>query len=176
MTRDELITNNLPLVQRVVSSMLHHSGAYRVDREELAADGVVGLIQAADRFDPARGQVFSTFAWPRIAGAIKDGLRRNDPLTRSARHAVQAGEQPNARHVPVTERTRVAEAPDSHAALDVRRAVARLDPTSRQLLHRSYWRDQPLRVPNYSNAWASMCHTKALRRLKADLAGYEEVA
>jgi len=48
----------------------------RVDVEDLAGYGQIGLAQAANTFDPDRGVKFSTFAYYRIRGAIHDGLTR----------------------------------------------------------------------------------------------------
>jgi RNA polymerase sigma factor FliA len=46
-----------------------------VELSDLVAYGEVGLVEAAERFDPRRGVAFSTFAHYRIKGAIYDGLR-----------------------------------------------------------------------------------------------------
>ncbi len=46
------------------------------DLEELIAAGQVGLVEAANRYDPAHGVAFQTFAYYRIRGAIFDGLRK----------------------------------------------------------------------------------------------------
>lgn len=46
-----------------------------IELSDLVAYGEVGLIEAAERFDPRRGVAFSTFAHYRIKGAIYDGLR-----------------------------------------------------------------------------------------------------
>lgn len=47
-----------------------------VDVEDLKSAAYLGLSEAASRFDPDYGVVFSTFAYPRIFGAIQDHLRR----------------------------------------------------------------------------------------------------
>src|SRR6185295_12275634 len=47
--------------------------------------GSFGLIQAADSFDAARGLSFSTYAVPRIRGAILDELRKQDHVPRNVR-------------------------------------------------------------------------------------------
>jgi RNA polymerase sigma factor for flagellar operon FliA len=51
-----------------------------IDLENLEAAGVLGLVEAANRFEPRRGVRFETFAYSRIRGAILDELRRNCPL------------------------------------------------------------------------------------------------
>jgi RNA polymerase sigma factor for flagellar operon FliA len=55
-----------------------------VDLNELVAYGEVGLVEAAERFDPRRGVAFPTFAHYRIKGAIHDGLREMGYYSRSA--------------------------------------------------------------------------------------------
>jgi RNA polymerase sigma factor for flagellar operon FliA len=47
-----------------------------VDMQELIASGEMGLVQAAERYDPTQGVAFQTFAYYRIRGAIYDGLRK----------------------------------------------------------------------------------------------------
>jgi RNA polymerase sigma factor for flagellar operon FliA len=56
----------------------------RVQLNDLVAYGELGLIEAADRYDPLRGASFTTFAYYRIRGAIYDGLREMGFLTRGA--------------------------------------------------------------------------------------------
>lgn len=77
--RDELILTHLGLVRHVVGKLLAHLPA-GVDQENLESAGVLGLVEAAARFDPERGIRFETFAYTRIRGAVLDELRRNSPL------------------------------------------------------------------------------------------------
>ena len=51
---------------------------------EAISSGYIGLSQAIDRFEPARGLSFSTFAYPRIRGAVLDEVRRQSPRSRPA--------------------------------------------------------------------------------------------
>lgn len=46
-----------------------------IDVEELQSAAYLGLVEAASRYDESRGTTFSTFAFPRINGAINDHLR-----------------------------------------------------------------------------------------------------
>ena len=84
LTRDELVVSHLPLVKfivdRIASSLPPH-----LDRDDLRSAAVLGLISAAERFDPTRGVQFKTFAEQRIRGTIMDELRAQDWLTRSLR-------------------------------------------------------------------------------------------
>jgi RNA polymerase sigma factor for flagellar operon FliA len=64
-----------------------------LQEEDLIGYGVLGLIEAIDRFDPGRGIKFETFAISRIRGHILDSLRQLDLLPRSARRQVKEIEQ-----------------------------------------------------------------------------------
>lgn len=77
--RDELILAHLPLVKHVIGRLIGGlpSG---IDVENLESAGVLGLVEAAAKFDPTRNAQFKTFAYMRIRGAILDELRRNSPL------------------------------------------------------------------------------------------------
>jgi RNA polymerase sigma factor for flagellar operon FliA len=74
-----LILGHLWLVRHVIGR-LFPSPAPGVDVENLESAGTLGLVQAADKFDPTRGVQFKTYAYTRIRGAILDELRRNCPL------------------------------------------------------------------------------------------------
>ena len=60
------------------------------DREDLIAWGLVGLVQAAQRYRPTEGASFGGYAARRVRGQVLDALRARDPLTRSARRAYRA--------------------------------------------------------------------------------------
>src|SRR5919106_5937547 len=60
------------LARRVAATMPHS-----IDIGDLVQDGVIGLIDAAHRFDEGRGIKFETFAERRIRGAMIDALRRD---------------------------------------------------------------------------------------------------
>lgn len=77
--RDQLILDNLSFVRHILGRMLS-SLPEHVDGENLESAGILGLVEAASQFDPARGVAFTTFAYRRIKGAIVDELRRNCPL------------------------------------------------------------------------------------------------
>jgi RNA polymerase sigma factor for flagellar operon FliA len=82
--RDRLLNEHLGLVHHVARQM-SRSLAADVDFDELVSSGSMGLMNALDAFDSSRGLAFSTFAAPRIRGAILDELRRQDHVPRSIR-------------------------------------------------------------------------------------------
>jgi RNA polymerase sigma factor FliA len=82
--RDLLLTDNLSLVHHV-ARQLERKLSNELDHDELVSAGTLGLMAAMGSFDPDRGLAFSTFAVPRIRGAILDELRRQDHVPRSVR-------------------------------------------------------------------------------------------
>src|SRR5947208_16904921 len=81
--RDELITEYAPLVRFVVSRLgIPPTGL--LEAEDLISYGMIGLINAIDRYDPSRGVRFEAFASVRIRGAVIDQLRTLNWLPRSA--------------------------------------------------------------------------------------------
>ncbi len=80
--RDRLILEHLSYVRHILGKMLGSLPDY-VDHENLESAGILGLVEAAGQYDPARGVAFTTFAYQRIRGAILDELRRNCPVPQS---------------------------------------------------------------------------------------------
>ncbi len=81
--RDELILAYTPLVRFVVGR-LGIPATSMLDPEDLVSYGLIGLINAVDRYDPGRGVRFEAFAMSRIRGAVIDHLRILNWLPRSA--------------------------------------------------------------------------------------------
>lgn len=86
--RDELVKRYLPLIKYVVGRMAV-SPPQGLDYEDILSFGVFGLLDAIDKFEPAKGFVFQTYAIPRIRGAILDELRKCDWFSRTGREKVQ---------------------------------------------------------------------------------------
>jgi len=84
--REELVLAHVPLLRYVVGRMSVPSG---LDRDDMLGWGMVGLLSAADNWDESRGLKFSTFAFPRIRGAILDEMRRADLLPRGRRESLR---------------------------------------------------------------------------------------
>lgn len=82
--RNRLVLQYAPLV-KYVAGRLRTRLPENVDADDLVSDGVLGLMDAIERFEPDRGLSFQTFAVPRIRGAIIDGMRAMDFVPRSVR-------------------------------------------------------------------------------------------
>lgn len=82
--RDWLVVHYASLV-KFVAGRLAAGLPKSVDTGDLVSAGVFGLMNAIDKFDPANGAKFETYAIPRIRGAILDGLRALDWVPRSVR-------------------------------------------------------------------------------------------
>ena len=81
--RNRTVEENLALVHHVARKIQRRNDGLVYD--ELVSAGVLGLMEAAENFDPERGWAFSTYAAPRIRGAILDDLRKQDHASRSMR-------------------------------------------------------------------------------------------
>jgi RNA polymerase sigma factor FliA len=84
--RDALILLHIPLLRHIVGRMSLPSSLLREDMEGY---GMFGLIAAAETWDESRGLKFSTYAYPKIRGAILDELRRLDFLPRGRREKLR---------------------------------------------------------------------------------------
>lgn len=75
--RERLILEHLPQV-RLIARRIHERLPESVSLDDLISNGVVGLIAAVDKFDPAQNVQLKTYAEHKIRGAILDGLREMD--------------------------------------------------------------------------------------------------
>ena len=82
--RDRLLDRYMPLVTRA-AHYIRRRTSDAIELDELISAGSVGLLQAMDRFELHRGLAFSSYAVPRIQGAMIDQLRENDWAPRSVR-------------------------------------------------------------------------------------------
>jgi RNA polymerase sigma factor for flagellar operon FliA len=90
--RDELVVSHLPLVKYLVGRISSKLPSH-LDQQDLMSVAVIGLITAAERFDPSRGILFKTFAEKRVMGSIMDELRAQDWLPRTLREKYKRLEQ-----------------------------------------------------------------------------------
>lgn len=82
--KDRLIKSHLHLVNFLSDRMVTQVPAY-MTRDDIVSAAMLGLVDAASRFDPGKGILFKTFAEVRIRGAILDEVRRLDWFSRSLR-------------------------------------------------------------------------------------------
>lgn len=88
MSREDLILEYIPLVKYLaqrIASRLPQS----VELDDLINAGVIGLIDAVEKYDPSKRIKFRTYAEFRIKGAIFDELRSQDVLPRSWRQKIK---------------------------------------------------------------------------------------
>ena len=83
-SRDQLVLAYAPMVRYIASRKIRELPAH-CELDDLASSGLVALIEAIDRFDPAKGASFEQYAWTRVAGALVDELRKQDWASRSVR-------------------------------------------------------------------------------------------
>lgn len=89
-TRDNLIESHLEFARNLASRLALRLPR-RVDVQELECDAYLGLLKAAETFEPERGACFRTHAAPRINGAMLDGLReRQQPLKRALHKPIRS--------------------------------------------------------------------------------------
>jgi RNA polymerase sigma factor for flagellar operon FliA len=86
--RERLILDHVPLLKHIAGRMAIDLPS-SIDRDDLIGFGMIGLVQAADAWEPGRGLQFSTFAYTKVRGAILDELRRADFLPRGRREKVR---------------------------------------------------------------------------------------
>jgi RNA polymerase sigma factor for flagellar operon FliA len=76
------------VVSRIAARLPSH-----IDATDLHSVGVIGLLEAANKFDPERGNKFATYAEHRVKGAILDELRSMDWVSRGTRKKTRKLEQ-----------------------------------------------------------------------------------
>ena len=82
--RETILLTHLPQV-RLIAENIRSRIRFPIEVDDLIGYGVLGLMKAVERFDPSRGILLKTYAEHRIRGAILDGLRGMDWVSRSIR-------------------------------------------------------------------------------------------
>jgi len=163
-TPKELVLGHLRLV-RSIANRLRQNYSVHLDIDELVAIGSVGLVESAARFDASRGIAFSTFAYPRIRGAIIDGIAQLRKTRERAADPLELITEP------------MADVDRARALRKVREEVLRLPPRDRYLVARRYWSSAKLvdigRELGVSKSRATRLHVAALVRLRAYMGGTE---
>jgi RNA polymerase sigma factor for flagellar operon FliA len=148
----------MALVRQIAASVARRLPSH-VDRDELVGLGTLGWAEARQRFDASRGVPFAGFAAARIRGAILDGLRRADTLSRGDRRRAQRDSAPCLPRI-------VSDPAEVEAAMDrscddgdvsdvlaqqemvdeLRLALTKLPERERLVLLRHFFDDVPMRV------------------------------
>ncbi|MES2221567.1 MAG: FliA/WhiG family RNA polymerase sigma factor [Acidobacteriota bacterium] len=90
--REQILLQHLPLVRMVAYRLLERLPQH-VEFEELVSAGMLGLIDAYNKFDPSKEVLFRSYAAVRIRGAILDSLRGMDWAPREIRRKAREMEE-----------------------------------------------------------------------------------
>ena len=82
--KDEIIVEYSPLIKFIAQKIAVRLPS-NIELDDLISSGVIGLMDAIDKYDPTRDNKFKTYAEFRIRGAILDELRAQDWVPRSIR-------------------------------------------------------------------------------------------
>lgn len=91
-TKDEIIIEYAPLIKFIAQKIASRLPP-NIELDDLISCGVIGLMDAIDKFDPTRDNKFKTYAEFRIRGAILDELRAQDWVPRSIREKAKLVER-----------------------------------------------------------------------------------
>ena len=86
--KEQLVRQYAPLVKRLAFHLMAKLPA-SVQVDDLIQNGMIGLLDAIDRFEEGLGAQFETYAVQRIRGAMLDGLRENDWMPRGVRREMR---------------------------------------------------------------------------------------
>lgn len=81
--KEQIIQKYIPLVKYIASRVMFDKNKY-MEYEDLVSYGMIGLIDALNKFDSTKGIKFSSYASIRIRGAMIDELRKNRPISKGA--------------------------------------------------------------------------------------------
>jgi len=95
-TKEKLILEYAPLIKFIAQKIAVRLPS-NIEFDDLVSSGVIGLMDAIDKYDPSRDNKFKTYAEFRIRGAILDELRAQDWVPRSVREKAKQLEKAHAR-------------------------------------------------------------------------------
>lgn len=81
--REQIVKKYIPLVKYIASRVIIGKSKY-IEFEDLLGYGMVGLMDALNKFDESKGMKFSTYASIRIRGSMIDEIRKNSPISKGA--------------------------------------------------------------------------------------------
>lgn len=83
MLKEQIIQKYIPLVKYIAARVIIGKTKY-IEYEDLVSYGLIGLMDAINKFDPSKGMKFSTYASIRIKGSMIDELRKISPISKGA--------------------------------------------------------------------------------------------
>ena len=95
-TKEKLILEYAPLIKFIAQKIAVRLPS-NIEFDDLVSSGVIGLMDAIDKYDPSRDNKFKTYAEFRIRGAILDELRAQDWVPRSIREKAKHLERTHVR-------------------------------------------------------------------------------
>ena len=81
--KEKIVEKYIPLVKYLASRIMIGKTKY-IEYEDLVGYGIVGLLDAINRYDSSKGMKFSSYATLRIKGSMIDEIRRNRPISKGA--------------------------------------------------------------------------------------------
>lgn len=97
MNKDDVVKNFLPKIKYIALNLLS-TLPKNVELDDLIQEGIVGLLQSLEKYNPNKGVSFYSFAVKRIKGAMLDYLRKIDWLPKDLRHKIKKMEEIIAEH------------------------------------------------------------------------------
>ena len=142
-----------------------HSGANTAQRDDLASEALLALVECAQRFDPDRGHRLTSFAYPRMRGRALDSLRRE---ARQLRNREAFFREAAARQL---DSGRLSARADIERVM--RNSREQLDSDERRLLTERYWQGKSLAEIARHRGWneqkARRRHHKIIGKLRSVL-------
>jgi RNA polymerase sigma factor FliA len=145
--------SDLALVRQIASALVRRLPSH-VELSELVALGNLGVVEARRRYEARRGVPFAAFAAMRIRGAMLDGLRAEDLVSRSERSRIRTGDcSPSMVEIELEDESigSPSEPADERLArlreiAELRRSLPSLPERERLVLQRHFFEELPLRV------------------------------
>lgn len=81
--KEEIVKKYIPLVKYIASRIFTGKSRY-MEYDDIVSFGMLGLMDAINKFDESKGMKFSTYASIRIKGAIIDEIRKISPISKGA--------------------------------------------------------------------------------------------
>lgn len=176
----ELVEQNLKLAALIARDH-HRRLPANVERDDIDQAARMGLIDAALRFDAARGATFETFARWRINGAVRDYLRSLDCVSKEERAKINAGEASERVELRVddlylepraVQRTPEEASMAAQFAAQLRNLVEGLSGRQRTIVRQYYYHDQAMAAIGedlgVGEARISQVHKRAIETLRAE--------